>query len=157
MDSENDILESDETDNSYCHTYTWVGAPDPPALTSPANGAGCQNTSILLDWEASDHAETYRLQVDNNSDFSSPVFNQGGLISTQWTVGGLSASTTYYWRVRATNPAGNGSYASARSFTTAPASAPSAPTLDGPSNGATCQSTTLDLDWNPSSGASIVS
>lgn len=153
-DSYNVIVESNEDDNINCVTYTWNGPPPAPTLVSPANGATCQSTSVLLDWNDLDAIYSFQLQVDNNSDFSSPVNDLDGILSDQMTPSGLSSNTTYHWRVRGINPAGNGTWSSVRSFTTAPASAPSAPALDGPSDGATCQPTSITLDWNSTSGAS---
>ncbi|MBX3006958.1 MAG: hypothetical protein KF816_02920 [Melioribacteraceae bacterium] len=66
---------------------------------------------------------------------------------------GLSANTTYTVRAYATNNAGT-SYGRKVSFTTtATITAPSAPTLTSPTNGATNQSTDPTLSWGASSGA----
>ena len=53
---------------------------------------------------ASDTQSAYQVQVDNNSDFSSPEDNSGKVISSSNSYatpqGRLSYNTTYYWRVR---------------------------------------------------------
>jgi subtilisin family serine protease len=129
--------------------------PEAPVLSSPANGA----TSVLipptLTWAASTGATSYQLQVSTSSTFGSTVYNTSGLTATSVSVTGLSASTTYYWRVNASNAAGTSDWSSVYSFTTAASSgsAPAAPTLVSPANGATNQSTTLTLRWNASTGA----
>ena len=126
--------------------------PTPPTLASPLNGAIDRPTSLTLDWNASAGATSYRLQVDNNSDFSSPFYNQAGLTATEQAVSGLANGTTYYWRVNASNASGTSAYSSIWSFATLPA-IPSPPILASPANGAINQPTSLTLDWNASTGA----
>ena len=85
--------------------------PPPPGsfeLLSPANGA----TSIpiagtLLDWSDSSNALLYRLLLDNNADFSSPIVDvetPGSAVGI--TAGTLQQGVTYYWTVTATNDFG---------------------------------------------------
>lgn len=130
--------------------------PSAPTLSSPADSATGISATPDLQWSASPGATSYQAQVSIASSFSSTVFNQTGISTTQVTVSpALNASTTYYWRVNASNSAGNSSWSSVRSFTTAAASStpPSAPTLSSPANGATGISATVTLQWNASSGA----
>lgn len=58
---------------------------------------------------------------------------------------------TYYWRVRASNDCGYGSWSAAWSTTVVVA--PSVPSLLAPANGASTTDTTPDLDWSSVSGA----
>jgi hypothetical protein len=135
------------------------GVPAAPTLSSPADGATGVSLSTTLSWVASSGASTYGLQVSTSSSFSTTVFDQSSISSTSQQVTGLSASTVYYWRVNATNSSGTGSWSSARSFTTTSSggggggSAPTAPTLSSPADGATGVSLTTTLSWNASSGA----
>lgn len=92
--------------------------PTQVTLVSPANGATGVSTSPTLDWSNVSGTSSYALVVDNNSDFSSPKVNQSGITSSNKSISGLSWNTTYYWRVRATNPCGTGSWSSTWSFTT---------------------------------------
>ena len=64
----------------------------------------------------------------------------------------LSASTTYYYRVRAYKGTLNSDYCGEASATTLPPP-PSAPTLKSPASGATVPSRTPRLEWNASTGA----
>lgn len=76
------------------------------SITSPANSAPSRNrfeTSLAtLTWGAVTWATGYEIQVDNNSNFSSPEYGSGVL-----PAGTLSHTTTalpnglWYWRVRA--------------------------------------------------------
>ncbi|NLG84991.1 MAG: hypothetical protein GX493_10390 [Firmicutes bacterium] len=101
--------------------YGTTGGSPPGSfnLSSPANGATGVSTSPTLSWTTSSGATSYTLVVDDNSDYSSPVFNQdvGNVTSKQ--ISGLAYATTYYWKVIAHNangdtPASNNSF----SFTT---------------------------------------
>ena len=56
----------------------------------------------------------YRIEWDDNSGFTSP--SNATTTSTERTITGLSEGTTYYFRVRATNSAGNGSYSPTNSL-----------------------------------------
>lgn len=121
--------------------------PDAPGATTPADGASCQAVSITLDWSDVIGAGTYTLQVDDNSDFSSPLFNQGSLASTLQPVEGLSEGTNYFWRIKAVNSCGvEGPWSSGYSFTTLISSV-ATPVLTGPANSIECQPVNLTLSW----------
>jgi hypothetical protein len=153
VDPDNDIWwESDETDNVFCQTVTVVGPPAAPVLSSPSNQSTCQPIPLTISWNSSTNAQSYDLQYDENSDFSSPTTEYCGG-ATSISVSELNPGTKYYWRVRAGNFSGNSSYSSSRSFTTSPA-APTAPSQSAPSNGAGCQPVSITLDWNSVTGAS---
>lgn len=81
-------------------------APTNLTLLSPANG-GTVTGNFVLDWsDALDDSGSglsgYVYQIDNNSGFSS-IDVSGSTINSSITLttGGLTAGTTYYWRVRA--------------------------------------------------------
>jgi hypothetical protein len=105
--------------------FTFLGsAPTPPpapVLSSPANGSINQPTTLTLSWNASPGATSYRLQVADNSSFTLPKVDQGGITGTSWQVKGLDYNKTYYWRVNASNSSGTSPWSSVWSFTTAPA------------------------------------
>ena len=84
---------------SYSNFMIDTTAPSVPAtLTRTVTG-----NSVALDWaDATDSLSgirQYEVQVDNNSDFSSPEYSVSSAISTA-NVTSL-ADGTYYWRVRA--------------------------------------------------------
>jgi predicted phage tail protein len=86
-------------------------APATPALVSPEDGAQLNDTTPAFDWgDVSDPSGvSYNLQIDDNSDFSSPVLNREGLTTSQYelTSGESLDKGTYYWRVRAVDGAAN--------------------------------------------------
>ena len=72
-----------------------------PQLISPINNSLDVPLYISLKWESVENAESYCLQVSDNDDFISPVYNESGIDTTSQQVNGLDYNTTYYWRVNA--------------------------------------------------------
>ena len=87
-----------------------------PVLVAPANSrAAYTQTPPTFDWRGVANASRYQIQIDNDSDFSSPVANQE-VRATQVTISDLdtkgticegSADYPYYWRLRALDLSGN--------------------------------------------------
>lgn len=126
--------------------------PAVPVLVSPAQGATSISTSPTLSWGAAARADYYTVQVSTNAAFTNLVVNQNDVYTTTYAVTGLSASTTYYWRVKGVNGIGSSAYSTSRSFTTI-AGAPATPTLNAPANNATNVSTSSAVSWIAVSGA----
>src|SRR5207302_5782485 len=97
---------------------TIVALPQPPALTSPANGALCQPATLSLTWTASNGATSYRVQLATDSLFAAIIVDDSTITSTTRQVTSLSPGTTYYWRVSAKNAAGVSPYSATRNFAT---------------------------------------
>ncbi len=135
-------------------SFTTTGsAPSEPSLSLPANNTTNISTSPLLAWNTSSGATSYTLQVSNSSSFSSFVYNQNGLTTTNQIVTGLSYSTAYFWRVSATNSYGTSGWSTPIwSFTTI-GPPPNTPTLLSPANNAIDISISPMLVWNTSAGA----
>ena len=128
--------------------------PTAPSLNSPSNGSSQNNTSITLDWNSSNGATSYTLQVSENSNFSSPIVDQSGITSSSKQVSVLKNDTKYYWHVNAKNSVGTSSWSSTYNFSTSSlTSSLSAPSLRSPANGSTGVSLEISLDWNSTSGA----
>ncbi|NGP78186.1 T9SS type A sorting domain-containing protein, partial [Balneolaceae bacterium YR4-1] len=130
-------------------------SPDTPSLVSPSDGATGISTSPTLDWNSVGGANTYRVQLSSSSDFSSIEADQSGLTATQWEVSGLANSTSYYWRVQASNSYGSSSWSVPYDFTTEQeaTSPPAAPTLTSPADGESGIVISPNLDWDTASGA----
>ena len=135
-------------------SFTTTGsAPREPILSLPANNTTGISTSPLLTWNISSGATSYTLQVSNNSSFSSFVYNQNGLTTTNAIVTGLSYSTAYFWRVNATNSYGTSGWSTPIWTFTTTGPPPNAPTLSSPANNSTGVSVSPILVWNTSNGA----
>ncbi|MFZ1683885.1 MAG: DUF4038 domain-containing protein [Candidatus Zixiibacteriota bacterium] len=102
----------------FYHSGGVVTAPAIPTPASPFNGASGQTTAPTLIWNASSGATSYRLQVSTNSGFTAVVLDQAAIGGTSFTAPGLQYSTTYYWRVLATNSGGSSAYSSSWTFVT---------------------------------------
>jgi subtilisin family serine protease len=133
-------------------------SPPPSAFnkSSPTNGAVDQSRNPTLSWGTSANATSYQYCIDTTNDGACSTWVDTGS-ATSVALIGLSASTTYYWQVRAVNMIAltyaNGAENSHWSFTTA---APSAPAMFNkvlPANAATGQPTVFSLSWNSSAGA----
>jgi hypothetical protein len=95
--------------------------PKAVTLSSPANGAANQSTTLTLSWTATPGVIRYRLQVATNSAFTSLLLEDSTLTTNSKQIGPLSYSTSYYWRVRATTAVGTGIYSAPHfSFSTVP-------------------------------------
>ncbi|MEM3519741.1 MAG: hypothetical protein QXT22_04940, partial [Candidatus Hadarchaeales archaeon] len=86
-------------------TENWtltINAPIPaPVLVSPPNGTNTNNPRPIFDWDNLQPADSFRFQLDNDSDFSSPVYNLviGGTQS--WFQPAIDLPDgLYYWRVK---------------------------------------------------------
>jgi len=96
--------------------------PPAPRLANPPNGATITDTTPDLSWNSVNYsytAVTYELQVDNNSDFSTPIGWYDGISGTirRVTTPLAGGGKRYYWRVRAVNGVGApGNWSSARNF-----------------------------------------
>jgi hypothetical protein len=117
----------DDVDYTYAIPVLGAGVAT-PTNSSPANGATNQSSSVTLTSSAfgwlgvSDTHASSDWQLATDSGFTSVVQSQTGSTSnkTTWTVSGLSASQTYYWRVRHTGAAnGTSAWSTGTSFATA--------------------------------------
>ena len=94
-------------------------------------------TSFSWTFEDDGTQEYYQVQIDNNSNFSSPEVDSGKVYSSSesYMASGLSYNTTYYWRLKVWDDKGNSSgWTSGSQFTSPPHAYPSP-----------------DFTWSPSS------
>lgn len=138
--------------------YIWLGDPtlqiispfDPgapaPALLSPADGAYFDPPAqVLLDWDDSEGAVSYDVQVDDDADFSSPVGQAEGLTGTEWTTPALPLGN-YHWRVRAWNEHRFGGWSEVRTINVG--LVVQAPVLYSPSDGSKVKNQdNIALEW----------
>jgi chitodextrinase len=130
-------------------TVTTPAAPDasPPSTPLGLTAAAVSSTQINLTWLAS---------IDNVAVSGYHVFRGGVQVATLGNVlayqdSGLSAATTYSYRVRAVDGSGNVSgLSSQRSATTAAAPDTSPPTTPTGLTASAFSSSRINLDWNAS-------
>ncbi len=125
--------------------------PGVPNLLSPANNASGVSISPTLEWQASSNATSYQVQVSASNTFSTTLIDEQ-TTGTSRQLSNLSYSTTYYWRVRASNSSGTSAWSSVWSFTTQQAPL-SVPVLLSPANNASGVSISPTLEWQASSNA----
>jgi hypothetical protein len=128
---------------------TVSSAPNAPTLSLPVNGAINLSLTPTMVWNNVTDAISYRIQVANDSVFSTIVLDSAGVTKDTMIVpaGKLVNNTKYYWHVNATNAGGTSLYSTIFNFTTIPA-IPLAPTLVSPVNGATNLAPAIKFDWN---------
>ena len=127
---------------------TGSAVPAAPALSFPNDKATDVPFTITLSWIGVGGAQSYNLQLSTDRNFKTVDVEQTGLIGSTFEASGLTASTTYYWRISATNSAGTGPWSADWSFTTG-TGLPAAPVMVSPSNEATGISTNPSFSWQP--------
>ncbi len=118
-------------------------------VMAAASGLSPDNDSfnyrnIALSWSPVAQADSYRVEVDNNSDFASPEFVASGITSTGVTTSAL-LDGHYYWRVCGVGHNILGPWASSQFDLDA--TPPVAPTLVQPAPGATNVSRIPTFEW----------
>lgn len=130
----------------------------PVTLISPPNQAPGTGTiinyevrEVSLDWKTLRGATEYEWQLNDATDFSSPL--EGGYTKASTTrLPALELATTYYWRVRATEPMLS-PWSDKWSFTTALGYASIAPELLNPEAGASGMPLRPVFQWSDVAGA----
>jgi subtilisin family serine protease len=113
-------------------------------LSSPKDATFSTDTTPLLQWLAAAGAVQYNVQVDNDSDFSSPEIDQS-LNALKLQLDELPYGL-HYWRMAVQTAAGWSSWMPPWSFTLSPAP-PAVPALTVPAAAALINDNTPDLSW----------
>jgi len=134
-------------------------APLAPVLVAPLAGASTQDTTPLLDWNATTSTLggtfTYDVQVCPTAVCTAPLALTGatGLTATDYTVDPALLPATYYWRVRTVNTHGvAGAYSAARLLYVDTA-ATLKPTLTLPADKSTSTIKQPTFTWTKPTGA----
>jgi photosystem II stability/assembly factor-like uncharacterized protein len=146
-----------DTANTRLMTFTDC-LTQPVTLTSPPDQAPGIGTiinytisDVSLDWKTLSGATSYEWQLNDDADFSSPV--EGDYTTASKTrLPALELATTYYWRVRATEPMLS-PWSDKWSFTTTLGYASIAPELLNPEAGASGIPLTPVFQWSDVAGA----
>ena len=150
-----DRLSNFETNQVLTFKEPEPGVPPPtPVLNLPQDGATDIALSPTLAWNQAGDAYMYHLQVSDNMMFSTLITQDSTITNVTYSVSGLVNDQTYYWRVRAKNDAGWGSWSAPWSFTTgAGGSVPGAPSLASPADGASDIALPPTVMWNSTGDA----
>lgn len=147
--------------------FKTIGLPLQVTLISPPNNAVNQPISISFRWSRAleqmspiegkrnlgtkdnehDAISNYWFEIVTDTISMTNLLRDTTLTDTTKIVSGLVNLTNYFWRVKAKSELGWGNYSGWFRFTTI-ISAPSAPVLVNPANGAIGQNITLTLIWN---------
>ncbi|NBW28373.1 MAG: T9SS C-terminal target domain-containing protein [Flavobacteriaceae bacterium] len=76
-------------------------------LSTPSNLQTGLSTSVNLTWGSQFNAESYKVQVSTDANFSTTIHNTT-VTTNRYTARGLSQDTVYYWRVIPQNQCGTG-------------------------------------------------
>lgn len=131
---------------------TYSPLPATPVPDQPVNGAQNLPLNIELIWQHALDATLYDVRVSENFNFSSTFFSSQNISQNRLLVTGLTPSKTYYWQVKSKNAKGESNWSQIFSFTTV--IIPATPVLESPANGAQNISTSPELKWLLSGGAS---
>lgn len=136
--------------SNIANAKTFPPDPDTPTLKTPTSGTVFQYLTPKLEWNTSNYASYYRLQVSTASDFSTTVVDKNNITGTSYdiTAGTINWKTKYYWRVKAFNSVDVGSaWSSVWDFQT------SDPTPNPPSNlvATAVSSSQINISWKDNS------
>jgi hypothetical protein len=131
--------------------YITAAAPIPAPSTPATPTIGTvTSTSIAINWSTASNATSYRLEWSaGTATFNNTV---SPLSTNPYTLTGLTASTTYYFRIVAINGTGSSTSISISQATSAPAPAPAPSTPATPTIG-TVTSTSIAINWSTASNA----
>ncbi|MGB3801317.1 MAG: trypsin-like peptidase domain-containing protein, partial [Lewinella sp.] len=114
------VARGDEQEDALTVTLQ-VTEETPPAIIAlrPGNNASGIDPFVELEWQEEAGAESYDLQYSLTPDFSAVVADLTQLITTTYSPDfPMPGDTRYFWRVRARNACGAGSWSAVRAFTT---------------------------------------
>jgi hypothetical protein len=98
---------------------TTLSSDPVPAAPSNLSATALSNTQVSLTWTDNSSNETgFELKRATDSGFTQNVVWTGGISGPSYSDGGLTAGTTYYYKVRAEGAAGKSAYSPAVSVTT---------------------------------------
>ena len=100
LPNETDRLDAVNTILTWCDMD--CSTPGTPTLVAPTDGSTTDDNTPTFEWNGVIDSDEYQIQIDNNSDFSSPERDET-ITSTDHTPASDLSDGTYYWRVRGHN------------------------------------------------------
>lgn len=96
-----------ESDWSVISSFSTIGnVPDIPAILSPFNYQKDVPHSVTLKWNESKYADSYSMQLSEDSLFNKIIVDTTGLGETSFQLIGLKNTQKYFWRVQSKNKYG---------------------------------------------------
>ncbi len=131
--------------SSWWKFTTIVSAPAAPVLSFPSDNSTGNALNIILLWNRSAGASSYRVQLALDSNFSSLILNDSNVTDSMKAVTGLGPLVYYYWKVNAKNIGGTSDYSQVWRFKTI--GEPNQVILVAPVNNAVNQPVDLTFIW----------
>jgi hypothetical protein len=142
---------SDTYDSPFTAAVAATTTSAAPNAPSGLSASAVSSSQINLSWTDNSSNETgFEVKRATDSGFTQNVTWHGGITGTSYSDTGLSASTTYYYKVRAQGTAQSSAYSAAVSATTSPSGA----TIPNPPSGLTATAVSnsrVDLSWTDNS------
>jgi hypothetical protein len=92
--------------------------PGTPTPTTPGNGAVNVPVPVTFSWSTGTQAVSYDIEIATDAGFTTVVYTANVAGTSHAAEYGFDELTTYYWRVRAVNLCGSGTFSEIFSFTT---------------------------------------
>jgi hypothetical protein len=131
---------------SAARTLTICDLPGQPTLLSPDDLAWVARFyGLQLSWQAVSGATSYQVQADDDAAFGSPAIDTS--VTSLYYSGTVPAGSAFYWRIRARNTCGYGTWSTVRRFLVC--EGPAAPSLTSPAAGASLTTNQeISFSWN---------
>jgi hypothetical protein len=130
-------------DSAYSNTASATTLPSSPAAPSGLTATAASTTSISLTWvDQSTNEDTFKIERALGAGAFSQVATVGPNITT-YADSGLTAGTSYSYRVRASNTGGDSAYSNTATATTVP----TAPAVPSGLSATAASSTSINLTW----------
>jgi len=110
--------QSGSGDWSEIWSFATLAPPVQPVLWDPINESINLSISPELSWFPTSMSQTYGIQVSSDEGFLVNEFEIEGIETSNYSVPDLEYSTTYFWRINATNEAGTSGWSVAWRFST---------------------------------------
>ncbi len=153
-----EISNNDSDENPYAFVVSGTGVEAVPSIPSIADATSIEATSFAANWNAVSGVTDYNLDVSigTSGTFDANIvsgYDDLLVVGTSKIVSGLTAGTTYYYRVRAENSAGESANSTEESLITAAA----APTTQAHTITFSAITTTSEtIIWQRGSGSNCI-